>query len=457
MFSLTKYITKESLDFNEIKELLAVYYKDGGFKVTEKKLNHDAESALFIISSILFSVLVYKRDESKRAKYKEYIHLYANSLKKIIGADYKLILTFLVEADLIKVRYGNNGTETYISGYKSKSYAINKLKIHGETIFGYYQYINKSLERYKKGIPKKTDVYEHLHSFVKKLKISDFSVKEEHCPLMKMFLTQDKESYMHVDKSGRNYNKMTNMFSYARHFMTYNGQPLVNIDCSNSQPFLLYFLYKRTNDDTEDSLKYLDVVKRGQLYEELKVDYEKIKGKIFTRKEVKETVYCYILFNHKKYKHPIRDVFKNKFPSIDAVINENQRYKDDLSFQLRKIESNIWIHSIAQRIMEDHPEIPIFILHDSILTTRQNTEKVHGYVQEAFIQILGFIPDLKVTFYGRDTEDFVKDTAEYYKNVNIIEKRNILKIRFREFRPSQKPQNITRKIEKHHICVNSPP
>jgi len=66
-----------------------------------------------------------------------------------------------------------------------------------------------------------------------------------------------------------------------------------------------------------------------------------------------------------------------------------------LSILLMRIESDLFINHIAKRIWKDHPAIPFFTIHDSILCKLSNTQMIEELMKEEITAYLGFEANLK--------------------------------------------------------------
>ena len=439
------YLTKDVIDTPVLKERLLLWYKKNKIKYTDKKLNSDAERAQFVVSSILYSLYAKKRpDKITMVPYDHYVKLYSKILHNVIGNNYKVILEFLKDSNIIEIKENMDGKETYRSGVYSKEYRISSNIAKGLTIYRDYQYINKainkSIEKHFSGID---DIHLHLSEFFKDLHLIDgYNWQERHKPLITYFQSQKNTSYYKVDKSGRSYHKLTNLFSFGRHFLRYKGEPLVSIDCANSQPLLLYNIYKENNIlITGDAIEYRDMVISGNFYEYLQDTYIKRSNKQpIERSEFKELIYTYILFSEPMYNHKILEIFKDLFPSITdsiKIIKKTKRreisdrggnIKDTLSFELRKAESELWINKVAVKIKNYDKNIPIFVLHDSIFTTHKHYDIVLKLIEEVMIDEFGTLPKLHKTFYGnKRSQQYSTDASKYELKRRSTEKRKLTK------------------------------
>ena len=60
-----------------------------------------------------------------------------------------------------------------------------------------------------------------------------------------------------------------------------------------------------------------------------------------------------------------------------------------MSHILQRIESEIMIQNVCKRISLEHPALPIFTIHDSVLTTDGNQEYVAKIIKEEAFKITG--------------------------------------------------------------------
>jgi len=235
------------------------------------------------------------------------------------------------------------------------------------------------------------------------------------------------------DNVGRFHSNLTNIKKELRHYITYDGETLVNVDIKNSQPLLssilfdpsfysqtkpryinLYnipssFEYLTNNNkytylhtiimlvktlqklDKEEVKQYLSMAKSGNFYEKLsKAMYPK---QAFDKARMKELTYKVFFSSNKSVlgmnnwtKRQFRMKFKNIYKMFAAIKRKNHRA---LSHILQRIESEIMIQNVCKRISIEHPTLPIFTIHDSVLTTDGNQEYVAKIIKEEAFKITG--------------------------------------------------------------------
>ena len=250
-----------------------------------------------------------------------------------------------------------------------------------------------------------------------------------------------KDFYFHIDDNvGRFHSNLTNIKRELRHFITYRGQKLVNIDIKSAQPLISTLLLSKEfyqkfeahlsiqsfptifntlqlqlskssslssyimlvecleNIDNQFFKKYTNLVKSGSFYEVLsELVYP---GKKISKAEVKLNVYR-VFFSKNRSHNPFKTRFKKLFPEVYNVFALYKR-KDHtcLSRLLQSIESFVMIQSVAKRISRERPELPIFTIHDSIATTIGNEEYVKSIVKEEAYRITGLRVKLGMEYWG---------------------------------------------------------
>ena len=312
----------------------------------------------------------------------------------------------------------------WIRGRKAIGYrlgdALNKSK-HRKIILSNPRIIKKLAileENLAKSI--KLDTHKHLHKYLKQVGIDyesavmeiddDFNSNE-----LSAAMIRDKAFFFKPDIYGRVHTNLSNLKSSLRKHLTWNGEHLWNVDIANSQPlfFGLLLLYWYTNKGYLNSFnlpplilplrsdilpsdvdKFVKLVEMGKLYE-----YIAVKGKIETesRKILKKKLFAEIFFcRNKPYQSKNEILFEGLFPEVYKVIRELKK-KDYtfLSKQLQRVESSFVINLVVRRCMNEHPDMPIFTIHDSVMTTKANADIVKGIMVEEFANY-GVEPKLRL-------------------------------------------------------------
>ena len=148
---------------------------------------------------------------------------------------------------------------------------------------------------------------------------------------------------------------------------------------------------------TPDEQHFVTLCEQGKLYRTLKEEMEEQEMPLLHR--VKTELFK-VLFGSNHLKSRMKDVFKELFPSVAEVIrvHKTKDYRF-LPRLLQNVEANFIINTVCRRIMLEMPEVPVFTIHDSVLTTRLDMEPIRQIMIDEFAR-LGLTPTLHQKDYG---------------------------------------------------------
>lgn len=254
-------------------------------------------------------------------------------------------------------------------------------------------------------------------------------------PLLK--LSQGEVIFFVDNTSYRLHTNLTQVKSELRRFIKFKGQTLCAIDISNSQPYMALALlneesYNRNNmdgkidnssianksdirnlirelEDAEDIVLFKRLVTEGGFYEYFTKEMI-IKGLIPNvfetdaetlkrfRNKAKEVMFT-VLFSSNRTNNEEARLFKEKFPSVHSIfklIKRGDKTYNALAICLQKLESELVLEKACVRINSENPNVPIFTLHDSIITTEEHVEYVEAILKEILTNNIGETPNLKL-------------------------------------------------------------
>lgn len=271
--------------------------------------------------------------------------------------------------------------------------------------------------------------------------------------LLSIYKLEHHHFHYTVDKTiGRLHSNLTNLKKELRNYITYDGQQLINIDIKNSQPLLtLCFFndnfFSNSNSGVKLSLfsfqssintffpfpkqrlsklsamtntimlvksgetgsefdKYQEMVNSGRFYNMLfdtlypSVDLaEDVK-----KKQTKEMFYTIIFSNNrstKGRKGELKKAFEKVFPTIYKLFKIIKRGNHrSISNILSRLESHLIIEVITRKIAAQYPDLPIFTIHDSIVTTNEGHAVVEMTIKAEFKRLLGLSPKLGIEYWN---------------------------------------------------------
>ncbi|MFZ6024572.1 MAG: hypothetical protein ACOYVG_08985 [Bacteroidota bacterium] len=246
-----------------------------------------------------------------------------------------------------------------------------------------------------------------------------------------------------IDDFGyRFHSPLTNLKSELRNFLKYNGLNLVSIDINNSQPYMSTLLFhpsfwetsqstdvlthnkigvniedvfnsrrvydsfimlckKANNNKMSDLHRYIGLVREGTFYEGV----AKYTGsEEISRKEIKAAVFQ-TLFTHNRFiaqaEAANKRLFKHHFPDVyDLFSRLKVKDKRTLPKLLQRIESHKILLGITKHIAQEQPNLPIFTIHDSIVTIEGSEAYLMETMTAQLTRTFGFPPKLTVSHWN---------------------------------------------------------
>ena len=229
--------------------------------------------------------------------------------------------------------------------------------------------------------------------------------------------------------SGRFHSNATNCPKGFRPYLRVNGEPLVNIDVKNCQPYLstiiltnpgkasaytenpafVMLLQTLKVSHKEDVKKYISLVINGNFYEHLMTEFAR-EGLHLDRPETKRQVLRILFARNRTPKdatnRKARDIFKSCFPTVHRIFSKvrgSNRGDKFTSFKrfailLQRIESYLMLDVVLKRIYRELPDVVAITIHDSIMTgvLTNNVEAVRNILIEELTNFVGFRPNVTI-------------------------------------------------------------
>jgi hypothetical protein len=143
-----------------------------------------------------------------------------------------------------------------------------------------------------------------------------------------------------------------------------------------------------------DVKRYIRLNVAGRFYESL----AELWG--IERNDAKKA-FMFILFGKNRGWYKTEKMFAVEFPRTYRFIREKKKwgYKF-LSVELQRQESNLVLDLTCTRLMEEYPEIPLWTIHDSIITTAEHIDLVEQILREECALWYGAEPNLKREYWA---------------------------------------------------------
>jgi hypothetical protein len=245
-------------------------------------------------------------------------------------------------------------------------------------------------------------------------------------------------SYNVSDTNKRLNTNFTSIPKIVRPHITYSGEPLANIDLKNSQPFLSLVLlqpwFYETNTsnqeggrldfscispsvrqsipmlsdtsysptsplmllktseltDSEVVTEYKHLVCSGKLYDHI---LKEMNDSTMKRDDVKRDFLRAMYSDNRFTQCPVKRMFRQLFPEVYqlfALFKKHDRIA--LPLMLQQIEATLILERVTRLIAEEFPDLPIYTIHDSVVTLMAYRNRIEQIMQEEIVRAIGFKP-----------------------------------------------------------------
>ena len=192
-------------------------------------------------------------------------------------------------------------------------------------------------------------------------------------------------------KTGRLFTNITQLPKDLRRLLTVDGEPTIEIDLSNSQPFLLACSFPA---GTREMDHFRDVASNGRFYETLN---DALEQPYTDRKKLKIDCYRKIFFRtHYVDNHPLCTAMSKLWPTVFATVESWRRIPTrTLACDLQKKESDLIFGDCVTRIQQEIG-CPIATVHDSFVVPSSKAKRIYDLVRETVTEKMGLTPMLKL-------------------------------------------------------------
>jgi len=248
------------------------------------------------------------------------------------------------------------------------------------------------------------------------------------------------------EKGHRLYTNLTCMQSDLRRYITYNEQSLVEVDIKTCQLWLTQVLlderfYYSTTTDFEFNIhnvvpdlipsifppeqdlyytimfvktlktpdnswipeieSYYSTITDHDFYNFMGREYYDEAYAVQTHREKIKKVISYILYSDdNECKAHLKDVFLANFPQVIRVFTMiKQQNHANLAIVMQRIESKLMLQKVTPKFLLEHPGVPLFTIHDSIVCPIGYEEHVQQIIREESIKCIGLTPRFGVKIW----------------------------------------------------------
>lgn len=156
-----------------------------------------------------------------------------------------------------------------------------------------------------------------------------------------------------------------------------------------------------------DLHRYIELVKGGMFYEHMA---QYMGREDLNRKEMKSLMFQ-VLFTDNRFieqaEAKYKRIFRQHFPDVYQLFNQlKSQDKKTLPKLLQRIESHEILLHITKQIAEKRPTLPLFTIHDSIVTVQGSEQYTARIMEEQLTKTIGFPPKLSITHWKAENLKF---------------------------------------------------
>lgn len=237
---------------------------------------------------------------------------------------------------------------------------------------------------------------------------------------------------------GRFHSNFTNMKKQLRRELVWDGEPMIAIDITNSQPALIPYVVGRHIGEKgsgryigEESAVWfrMDTGIPVSVWKEIQCVAHSLRvlpGKFYeatsvaldqsglTRNQLKTSFFESLYGEVKTTRNSeIFKLIESVSPWFaDAILDMKKDNHAALAHALQKTESEIVIGGCCEALKKQQPDIPLITVHDEIMTTAEFETAVTVELQTSFLKTCGYLCSVSSTNDGRIPEAVIKVMSE---------------------------------------------
>lgn len=200
-------------------------------------------------------------------------------------------------------------------------------------------------------------------------------------------------NYLFFDKRGCELGKFVDSYFGKRNINKIKKHEI------SSQEFIDFKNNIMESDFYEEVGKHFDYELRNDKYYRLKNlkvngEWKNVEVKADNKRDLIKTLMLEALFSKKETKVSDVKTVWAIYPSIFNLINDIKTMKEPtrgtyFSNFLQQLESYIFLDIIAKEFAEQNPDVPLYSIHDCLITTKSNVLKLNNFINDNLYKLLG--------------------------------------------------------------------
>jgi hypothetical protein len=246
-----------------------------------------------------------------------------------------------------------------------------------------------------------------------------------------------------IDRNHRLHSVVSTIREPIRHFISCGNESLVALDLKNSQPFHMGFLLQTKfwgttaskitlraicpevytllekegvltqirdlikGPSKADVLEFMQQTSNGTMYDLLVTRYGKETRKMKSRAAAK-VAFMFIMNspfrNIEAKKNKYYRLWSQDYPTVSALLQFVKSIGHfHMSTILQTLEAKMILDIVVNDFCNNYPDIPIFSVHDSLITLQSHSGHLQAVIERVYQQSLGEAPEVSIKELGPKT------------------------------------------------------
>jgi len=243
-------------------------------------------------------------------------------------------------------------------------------------------------------------------------------------------LTKERELRANRRMSSLSKGAATEPTAYNKPIPSTTPTPQENEINNNNSPLITPLIMLVNNpqySEYEDVKLYCKLVSVGKIYDYVGDECRKAGLDVPTERSALKVAVFQALYSANQFQGQEdakpKQIFRKTFPNVTKLFEIiKRRESEQLPILLQSIESHLFLDVIAYRIYKERPSLPIFTIHDSIVTTKGNEEYVKTIMFEELSRAIGFEPTINIEHYNSGNLEEIMN----HKRIDVGELYNVL-------------------------------
>jgi hypothetical protein len=142
--------------------------------------------------------------------------------------------------------------------------------------------------------------------------------------------------------------------------------------------------------DNEIVKNYSRLVCSGELYDHI---LKEMNDSTMKRDDVKRDFLRAMYSDNRFTQCPVKRMFRELFPEVYQLFALFKKHnRKALPLMLQQIEATLILERVTRRIAEEFPDLPIYTIHDSVVTLMAYRKRIEQIMQEEIVRAIGFKP-----------------------------------------------------------------